>query len=227
MKTIKQITNMKLFEQLTFKQVKKEILYWEQDNENPKSVEVVCIGQEPGSDIYEYGDGTMNEHFFAVVVIDGVKCWKGYEWNCDDEEISSSWDGPVCDKVGYECFMEETDDEGDDELPSNVVERCKYVGQTMDTAGLSHCNVDTAQELKVPVTAVRWNYPFEVEGGGSYNVYPIEPAKTWGELLTRIIEVLQREYAKHEDEMRHAIGDYFIELLEVHPNGLATVCFGS
>ena len=96
---------MKRFEQLTFKQVKKEILYWEQDNENPKSIEVVCAGQEPNSVIYEQGDGTMNEHFFAVVVIDGVKCWKGYEWNCDDEEISSAWDGPVCDEVGFEGFM--------------------------------------------------------------------------------------------------------------------------
>ena len=32
---------MKRLEQLTFKQVKKEILFGEQDNENPKSVEVV------------------------------------------------------------------------------------------------------------------------------------------------------------------------------------------
>ena len=219
---------MKRFEQLTFKQVKKEILYWEQDGENPKSVEVICAGQDPDSDIYEQGDGTTCEHFFAVVVIDGVKCWKGYEWNCDDEDITSSWDGPVCDEVGYEGFMIGIDDgEDNDELPSNVVERCKYVGQTMDTADLADCNVDPEQELKVPVKRVRWNYPFVVEGAGDYNVYPIEPAKTWGELLTRIVEVFQREYAKHEDEMNHAICDYIIEQLDVHPNELATVCFGS
>lgn len=219
---------MKLFEQLTLKQVKKEILYWEQDNENPKSVEVICAGQDPDTDIYEQGDGTTCEHFFAVVVIDGVKRWKGYEWNCDDEDITSSWNGPVCDEVGYEGFMAGTgDDEDDDELPSNVVERCEYVSQTMDTADLSDCNVDPKQELKVPVKHVRWNYPFVVEGVGDYNVYPIETAKTWGELLARIVEVFQREYAKHEDEMGHALGDYIIELLDVHPNGLATVCFGS
>ena len=218
---------MKLFEQLTFKQVKKEILYWEQDNENPKSIEVVCAGQDPDDDIYEQGDGTMCEHFFAVVVIDGVKRWIGYEWNCDDEEISSACDGPVCDEVGYEEFMEEIDDEDDEELPSNVVERCKYVGQTMDSADLGDCNVDPEQELKVPVKHVRWNYPFVVEGAGDYNVYPIEPAKTWGELLKRIVEVFQLEYAKHEEEMNHAIGDYIIEQLDVHPNGLATVSFGS
>ena len=218
---------MKLFEQLTFKQVKKGILYWEQDNENPKSIEVICAGQDPDSDIYKQGDGTMCEHFFAVVVIDGVKCWKGYEWNCDNEDITSSWDGPVCDEVGYEGFMEEIDDEDDDELPSNVVERCKYVELPMDTADLSDCSVDPEQELKAPVKHVRWHYPFVVAGAGDYNVYPIEPAKTWGEMLTRIVEVFQREYAKHEDEMNHDICDYIIEQLDVHPNGLASVSFGS
>lgn len=90
---------MKRFEKLTFNQVKKEILYWEQDNENPKSIKVVCVGQDPDSDFYEQGDGTMNEHFFAVVVIDGEKYWKGYEWNCDDEEISTGWDEPDGDLI--------------------------------------------------------------------------------------------------------------------------------
>lgn len=219
---------MKLFEQLTFKQVKKEILYWEQDNENPKSVEVVCVGQDPDSDIYPQCDFTPCERFFAVVVIDGVKRWRGYEWNCDDEEISSSWNGPVCDEVGYEGFMpgnDDGEDEKDGKLPSNVVERYECVGQTMDSADLCECIVDQEQELKVPVKRVRWNYPFVVEGAGDYNAYPIEPAKTFGELMTRIVEVFQREYAKHEDEMRFAIGDYIIEQLDVHPNGLATVCF--
>lgn len=219
---------MKRFEQLTFKQVKKEILYWEQDNENPKSVEVVCAGQDPDSDIYEQGDGTTCEHFFAVVVIDGVKRWRGYEWNCDDEEVSSAWNGPVCDEVGYEGFMAGTgDDEDDGKLPPNVAERCVYVGQPMDATDLCYSNIDSNKALKVPVKHVRWNYPFVVEGVGDYNVYPIETAKTWGELLTRIVEVFQREYAKHEEEMNHAIGDYIIEQLDVHPNGLATVCFGS
>ncbi len=195
---------------------------------NPKSIEVVCVGQDPDSDIYEQGDGTTCEHFFAVVVIDGEKHWKGYEWNCDDEDITSSWDGPVCNEVGYEGFMAGTGyDEDDGKLPSNVAERCEYVGLTMDTCDLADCNVDPEQELKVPVKRVRWNYPFKVDEIGDYNVYPIEPAKTWGELLTRIVEVFQREYAKHEDEMGHAIGDYVIEQLDVHPNGLATVSFGS
>lgn len=83
---------MKQFEQLTFKQVKKEILYWEHDNENPKSIEVICVGQDPDRNFYEQGDGSMNEQFFALVVIDGEKYWKYYEWNCTDEEISTGWD---------------------------------------------------------------------------------------------------------------------------------------
>ena len=86
---------MKTFEQLTIKQVKKEILYWEQDNENPKSIEVVCVGQNPGEDIYYQGDGEPCEHFFAVVLIDGVSFLKGYEWDCADEDITASWDDDV------------------------------------------------------------------------------------------------------------------------------------
>ena len=214
---------MKTFEQLTIKQVKKEILYWEQDNENPKSVIVIYIGQCPDSEPYLQGGGTTCEHFFAIVSIDGVKRWKGYEWDCDEEDITASWDGPVCDEVGYEGFYADNDDK---ELPENVVERCEYVSQTMDTTDLSTCKVDVNAELKVPVKHVRWNYPFEVKEG-SYNVYPIDEAHTWGELLTRITEVFQKEYAEHESEMGHALGDYIIELLEIHPNNLATVQFGS
>ena len=219
---------MKTFEQLTIKQVKKEILYWEQDKENPKSIEVLSIAQDPSSDLYEQGDGTTCEHFFAVVEIDGVKQWKGYEWNCDEEDITSSWcDRAELEEVGYENICDTYFDEDDDErLPENVVERCKYVSQTMDTTDLSHCNVDVYAKLKVPVKFVRWNYPFEVERG-SYNVYSIEEAHTWGALLTRIVEVFQKEYAEHESEMSHALGDYIIEPLDIHPNGLATVCFGS
>lgn len=96
----------------------------------------------------------------------------------------------------------------------------------MDATDLCYSNIDSNKALKVPVKRVRWNYPFVVEGVGDYNVYPIETAKTWGELLTRIVEVFQREYAKHKD-VRDIIGDYIIEQLDVHPNGLATVCFGS
>lgn len=111
-------------------------------------------------------------------------------------------------------------------LPPNVVERHDYVGITMDSTIDEKEDLTFARKLKVPVKHVRWNYPFEVKEG-SYNVYPIEETRTWGELLTRIVEVFQREYAEHESEMNHAIGDYIIEPLEIHPNGLATVSFGS
>lgn len=114
----------------------------------------------------------------------------------------------------------------DDELPSHIVERCKYVSQPMDTTDLCYCDIEPNKPLKVPVDNVRWNYPFEVEKG-DFNVYHIETARTWGELLTRIVEVFQREYAAHECEMAHELSDYIIEPLEIHPNGLATVYFGS
>lgn len=211
---------MKTFEQLTIKQVKKEILYREQHNENPKSIEVVCVGQEPDSDPYVQGDGSTCEHFFAVVLIDGVKHCMGYEWDCDDEDITASWDDDEMIFIG-------ADSNNDNELLENILERCKCVPMTMDSTDMTHCNVNPAEKLKVPVDIVRWNYPFVVESGGDYNVYHIEQAYTWGELLTRIVEVFRREYGKHEKELGHVLGDYIIELLEIHPNGLATVHFGS
>ena len=135
----------------------------------------------------------------------------GYEWDCDEESITASW---------------RADEDDNDELPENVVERCDYVGMQMDSADLSNCSVDANIELNVPVKHVRWNYPFEVERG-SYNVYPIEEAHTWGELLARIVDVFQEEYDKHESEMAHELGDYIIEQMEIHPNGMVTVSFGS
>ena len=111
-------------------------------------------------------------------------------------------------------------------LPPNVVERHDYVGITMDSTIDEKEDLTFARKLKVPVTAVRWDYPFYVERG-DYNVYPIETASTWGELLEGIIRVFLNEYARHGDKLPHAIGDYIIELLEIHPNGLATVQFGS
>lgn len=111
-------------------------------------------------------------------------------------------------------------------LPPNVVERFDYVGITMDSTIDEEKDLTFERKLKVPVTAVRWNYPSEVERG-SYNVYSIDTAQTFGELLTRIIEVFQQEYAKHEKELPHALGDYIIEQMEIHPNNLATVQFGS
>lgn len=115
----------------------------------------------------------------------------------------------------------------DRNLPSHIVERCKYVAMTMDSTDMTYCHVDPAEQLKVPVERVRWNYPFEVKGSGDFNVYHIEKAKTWGELLTRIVEVFQREYDNDERVHFHELGDYIIEPLEIHPNGLATVYFGS
>lgn len=92
---------MKRFEELTISQVKKEILFWEQDSESPRDINVCCVGQDTDG-LYKQFDGSTCEHFFAVVGIEGMKYWRGYEWDCDEESITASWDGPVCDKVGYE-----------------------------------------------------------------------------------------------------------------------------
>lgn len=97
---------MKRFDKLTISQVKEEILYWEQDNENPKSIEVISVGQNPDADIYKQGDGSMCERFFAVVVIDGEKYMKGYEWDCDDEDITASWDDDVTSFFGADSNSE-------------------------------------------------------------------------------------------------------------------------
>lgn len=207
---------MKKFEQLTIKQVKKEIIAWETEmGREPKTVEVVSIGQHPDADIYKQGDDTLCEHFFACVIIDGEekKCF--YEWNLDDEEVDASSDE---DPLEYE--------DDDDSLPPNIVERCDYVGQSLATLDLSEAQVDTMKELAVPVTHIRMDYPFPVERG-DFNVYKIPEAKTWGELLTETIKVFQREYNAGKNAAPHALEDFVIEPIEIHPNNLATVIIGS
>ena len=111
-------------------------------------------------------------------------------------------------------------------LPENITEMCDYVGQTMNTTDLSHCNVNPDEPLIAPVDTVRWNYPFHVETG-SYNVCRIRETKTWGQLLTEIVKTFQREYAKDESVHFHTLADYIIEPIQIHPGGLATVMFGS
>lgn len=86
--------------------------------------------------------------------------------------------------------------------------------------------MDVAKELAVPVKYIRMDYPFPMEQG-SYNVYQIQEAKTWGELLTEIIKVFQREYKIHEDKLIHNLSDYIIEPVVIHPNNAATVMIGS
>ena len=114
------------------------------------------------------------------------------------------------------------------ELPSNVVARLNYAAQALDTLELHpDASVDIKQELPYPVTYIRMAYPFKIEHKGSYNVYKISPAKTWGELLTETIKVFQREYKAGKNIAPHAIGDFIIERVDVHPNDLATIGIGS
>lgn len=83
---------MKSFENLTIKQVKKEILAWEYDNENPQKIEVITIGQDPDADCYEQGDGHLCEQFYAEVMINDEVVSRGYEWDLEEETITSSFD---------------------------------------------------------------------------------------------------------------------------------------
>ena len=79
---------MKQFEQLTIKQVKKEIIYWETgEGSQAKTVEVVSIGQSPDDTPYKVDDHTC-EMFHATVKVDGKTIARHYEWDRDDEEIS-------------------------------------------------------------------------------------------------------------------------------------------
>lgn len=87
---------MKKFEQLTIKQVKKEIIAWETDmGTEPKRVEVIGVVWDPMLEPYEQGDGLTCEQFRAGVIIDGKLTTRCYEWCCDEEDITSEWDADV------------------------------------------------------------------------------------------------------------------------------------
>ena len=79
---------MKTFENLTVKQVWKEIVYWETGmGSQARTVEVVNIGQTPDDRPYDV-DGHTCEQFRAAVKVDGKTIARIYEWDRDDEEIS-------------------------------------------------------------------------------------------------------------------------------------------
>ena len=134
------------------------------------------------------------------------------------------WNENDCNFHTAARWDQEDDEKDEEELPENVVARLKYAGQSLDTLELDPMEgVDVNEALPYAVTTIRMNYPFEVEHG-SYNVYKIEPAKTWGE---ETIKVFQREYNAGKAIAPHQIGDYVIERVDVHPNDLATICIGS
>ena len=207
---------MKSFENLTIKQVKKEILAWEYDKENPQTIQVITIGQDPDADCYEQGDGHLCEQFYAEVMINDEVVNRGYEWDWEEETITSSFDPS----------QDDDDDDEDDDEP-NVVAHLDYAAQHLDTLELSPAeDVDVNEVLPCKVTDIRMNYPFEVERG-DFNVYKIAPAKTWGELLTETIKVFQREYEAGKAIAPHVLSDYIIERVDIHPNNIATIGIGS
>ena len=108
------------------------------------------------------------------------------------------------------------------DLPENVLQRCERAGQPLHTLDLTDNYVRCGKRLPHVVTNIRMAYPFKVERG-SYNVYEIAPAKTWGELLTEVVKVFQRECKAGKNTSRHALEDFIISSVDVHPNDLATI----
>lgn len=117
-------------------------------------------------------------------------------------------------------------------LPENAIEVCDYVGQDVCTTEIDPemaktYGFDAEQALLKPVEFIRMDYPFEVKPPASCNVYKIPVAKTWGELVKCIKEVCIREYAAGHNAACHALEDYIIEGVMIHPNNAATVMIGS
>lgn len=126
------------------------------------------------------------------------------------------------------CEMMDPEEEEGNELPENVLVRLNYAGQALHTTKLEPLpEVDVNGALPYPVTYIRMDYPFEIEGNGDYNVYKIAPAKTWGELLTETVKVFQREYNAGKAIAPHVLTDYIIERIDIHPGDLATIWIGS
>ena len=185
-------------------------------------VQVLNVG------LYEADDDFENEQSIMVTatVNSEEECFAA---DCGKHLWLMSWNEDECDfyrLIRWDIAVEHVEDE--DELPPNVVARLDYAAQPLGSLELSPADdVDVNEELPHAVTNIRMDYPFEIKGGGSYNVYKIAPAKTWGELLTETIKVFQREYLAGKAIAPHELSDYIIERVDVHPNDLATICIGS
>ena len=117
-------------------------------------------------------------------------------------------------------------------LPSNLVEVCDYVGQDVcntqiDEQMADEYDFDAGKRLVKQVNAVRMDYPFAVVPPAQCNVYKIPTATTWGELVKAIKTVCIREYEAGNNAAPHALEDYIIERILIHPNDCATVHIGS
>jgi len=185
-------------------------------------VQVLNVG------LYDAYDDKENEQSIMVTatVNSEEECFAA---DCGTHPWLLTWDEDDCEFYRLMRWDQDGEDGKDeDELPPNVVARLDYAAQSVDSLELSPADdVDVNEELPHAVANIRMDYPFEIEGGGSYNVYKIAPAKTWGELLTETIKVFQREYKAGKAIAPHELSDYIIERVDVHPNDCATVHIGS
>ena len=151
------------------------------------------------------------------------------EWMEILDEIGECDVNNLEEEFGY--LFDDDNDEDDGKMPEDY-EEVDYVGQNVSADEID-CMMQDEEldaELKNPVTNIRMDYPFRVEGRGTYNVYKIEAAKTWRELVKAVMDVCKREYAAGHNDAPHALEDYVIEHVWVckgFDGGLATVGIGS
>lgn len=193
---------------------------------NTKDVEILGVGFD--WDVCE-SDDEDERSLMVTACVDG-----------DDEQHTADygkhpwvmvWDENTCEFHTLQRWDQSEDNDEDDELPEGS-EVIAYVGQNVGTDEID-CDMsddELDREMKQPVTHIRMDYPFEIEGGGEYNVYPITPAKTWRELIQAVMDVCKREYAAGHNAAPHALTDYVIERVWVcpsEPGALATIGIGS
>lgn len=82
------------------------------------------------------------------------------------------------------------------------------------------------EKLPVPVSHIRMDYPFNPKEG-DFEVFKIDEATDVHSLISAIRKVMKDEYSAGHCTAPHSVEDYVIELVEIHPNNLATVYIGS
>lgn len=174
----------------------------------------------------------IETHIYADVEVDGICHRWLFVWSDNQEEFTTLMDmdqknDDKANPIPTGRKFEDGPFLGKDLLPENELEHNEYVGQSIADDELNEEVLAYADKnLPIEVTHIRFNYPFEVERG-TYNVYKIETAKTWRELIQQIQQVVRHEYEAGKCIAPHALEDFVIEPVIVHPGNLATVGIGS
>ena len=81
---------MRRIENLTIKQIKKEVLAWEYNPREPKSIKVTDIYVDDDNEVFQNGYGHDSEMFYCTIVTNTAELHMGYEWDIINEEIVSA-----------------------------------------------------------------------------------------------------------------------------------------